>query len=81
MKKEQLARRLAKEAGISPAAAADQVDRIVTDILKRVRKGQSAPIPGLGTFRQDSHQEVRLDRGSPFVVSQNKSKKDSRERR
>jgi len=54
MRKDQLARRLAKESGVSTAAAADQLDRIITDILTRVRKGQSAALPGLGTFRPGS---------------------------
>jgi len=51
MRKEQLARRLAKESRISTAAAADQLDRMVSDILRRVRSGQSAALPGFGTFR------------------------------
>jgi len=50
MKKEQLAKRLAKESGISFAAAADQLDCILTGILRRIRHGQSASLPGLGTF-------------------------------
>ena len=50
MKKEQLARRLAKASGISPAAAADQLDGILSNILRRVRHGRSARLPGLGTF-------------------------------
>jgi len=50
MKKEQLAKRLAKESGISAAAAADQLDSVLTAILRRVRQGQSASLPGLGTF-------------------------------
>lgn len=50
MKKEQLAKRLARESGISTAAAADQLDGILTSILRRVRQGQSASLPGLGTF-------------------------------
>jgi len=50
MKREQLARRLAKESHITTAAAADQLDRVMNDILKRVRSGQSASFPGLGTF-------------------------------
>lgn len=62
MKKEQVARQLAKESRISAAAAADQVDRILSDILKRVRKGQSASLPGLGTFRPGDDQEFRFDR-------------------
>jgi len=61
MKKEQLAQRLAKEARITPAAAADQVDRILNDILKRVRKGQSALLPGLGTFAPGPHEKFRFD--------------------
>lgn len=50
MKKQQLAKRLAKESGISPAAAADQVDIVLSGILRRVRQGHSASLPGLGTF-------------------------------
>ena len=53
MKKEQLARRLAKESHITTAAAADQLDRVLHDILKRVRSGQRASFPGLGTFLPD----------------------------
>jgi hypothetical protein len=41
MKKEQLARRLAKVSHITTAAAADQLDRVLHDILKRVRSGQA----------------------------------------
>jgi hypothetical protein len=50
MKREQLARRLAKESGITPAAAADQLDQILNGLLQRVRQGHSASLPGLGTF-------------------------------
>ena len=74
MKKEQLAKQLAKESGITPAAAADQLDRIVVDILKRVRKGQTASLPGLGTFRPDRDREFRLDRRLPFLIERNKPK-------
>lgn len=75
MKKEQLARQLAKESGITPAAAADQVDRIVTAILKRVRKGESAPLPGIGTFLPGRNREFRLDRSLPFQVDRKKARK------
>jgi len=50
VKKEQLAKRLAKESGISSAAAADQLDSILNGMLRRIRNGQSASLPGLGTF-------------------------------
>ncbi len=38
MKKAQLVKRLAKESGISTAAAADQLDSILTGILRRIRQ-------------------------------------------
>jgi nucleoid DNA-binding protein len=51
MKKLELARRLARHSGLSPAEAADQLDREVHRILARLRKGLAVPLPGLGTFR------------------------------
>jgi len=67
MKKEQVARQLAKESRISTAAAADQVDRVVTEMLKRIRKGQNVSFPGLGTFgagpKQDFEFESTLNAG------------------
>ena len=50
MKKADLARRLAKRFGVSPAEAADQLDRVVNGILTHLRNGQNALLPGLGTF-------------------------------
>jgi hypothetical protein len=62
MKKEQLAKRLAKESHIATAVAADQVDRIVSDLLVRVRRGEAASLPGLGTFQSGSKEEFQFDR-------------------
>jgi nucleoid DNA-binding protein len=64
MKKEQLARKLAKESRMSAGAAADQVDRILSDLQKRVRKGKSASLPGLGTFRSGRNQDFQFDKES-----------------
>jgi nucleoid DNA-binding protein len=50
MKKPQIAKRLAKRSGVSRAEAADQLDRMVNDILSHLRNGHPVPIPGLGTF-------------------------------
>ena len=50
MKKPQIARKLAKRSGISRAEAADELDRVVHEILSNLRSGQPAPLPGLGTF-------------------------------
>lgn len=50
MDKDDLASRLARRTGSSKAAAADEVDRVVHQILARLRRGERAPLPGLGTF-------------------------------
>lgn len=75
MKKEQLAKQLAKETRITDAAAADQVDAILNAILKRVRKGQSASLPGLGTFVAGQKEEFQFERKPPVHKD---SKKESR---
>lgn len=50
MKQSVLIRRLARATGVTPAAAADQLDHLVANIVDRLRRGQSAKIPGLGAF-------------------------------
>lgn len=50
MKKPQIAKRLAKRAGVSKAEAADQLDRVVNEIVSKLRSGQPVPMPGLGKF-------------------------------
>jgi nucleoid DNA-binding protein len=50
MKKPDIAKRLARESGITQGRAADQLDRVVNRILSDLRKGQDAPLPGLGKF-------------------------------
>jgi len=50
MKKEELATRLAKQAGVSPAEAADQLDHVVSQIIANLKKGAAAQLPGLGKF-------------------------------
>ena len=65
MKKAQLVKRLAKESGISTAAAADQLDSILTGILRRIRHGQSASLPGLGTFLPGPKPEFYFEEGLP----------------
>ena len=48
MKKTEIARFLARRSRLSTAAAADQLDRIVHDILTQLRKGKPVSLPGLG---------------------------------
>lgn len=50
MKKPEIARRLARQSGVTQAEAADQLDRVVHQILAKLRRGQPVPLPGLGRF-------------------------------
>lgn len=50
MKKPDIARRLARCSRVTPAEAADRLDRMVSQILETVRTGKDASLPGLGTF-------------------------------
>jgi Bacterial DNA-binding protein len=78
MKREQLARRLAKESGITQAAAADQLDGVLNDILKRVRHGHSASLPGLGTFWPGPKPEFYFEDGLPAGARRVKAAKRSK---
>lgn len=46
--KQEIARRLANELQLTPGAAADEVDRVVAGILKKLRKGRDARLRGVG---------------------------------
>ncbi len=50
MKKAELARKIARQAKLSDAAAADQLDRVLHRILKELKKGRTVRLPGLGTL-------------------------------
>ncbi len=50
MDRDELAAHLAKEAGVSRAAAADQLDQVIHRILTKLRRGKPAALPGLGKF-------------------------------
>ena len=64
MTKANIIEKLAKESNITPAAAADQVDQVVNAILARVRKGQTASLPGMGSFRS-GHLGLEFDPTPP----------------
>ncbi len=52
MKKPDIAKRLARRSGVTLAEAADQLDRMVSQILENVKSGRDASLPGLGRFTQ-----------------------------
>ena len=50
MRKKIFVRRLAQEAQLTPAVAADQINSVVTQLLLRLKQGKPAEIPGFGTL-------------------------------
>ena len=78
MKRQDLAKRLAKESGISPAAAADQLDIVLSGILRRVRQGYSASLPGLGTFVPGEKPEFYFEECLPPGARRSKARKTGR---
>jgi nucleoid DNA-binding protein len=51
MKKPDIAKRIARQTGVSQAEAADGLDRVVHQILYNLRHGRESPLGGLGRFR------------------------------
>jgi nucleoid DNA-binding protein len=52
MRKTEIAKRMARQAGVSRAEAADRLDAVVRQIVSSLRNGEAAPLPGLGRFVQ-----------------------------
>jgi len=69
MKKPEIAKRLARRVGESQGEAADRLDLVVRQIMSKLRRGEEAPLPGLGKFkvgedgRVNFESEKRSDRG------------------
>lgn len=62
MRKSDLAIRLARHSRLSPAQAADQLDRVVHDILTTIREGKEAALPGLGRFLPDEKSGLHFEK-------------------
>ena len=61
MNKAELATKLAKQTHLSEAEAADQLDRVVHEIILNLRNGKPARLPGLGSFRPGEKWKFRFD--------------------
>jgi nucleoid DNA-binding protein len=62
MKKQDIAKRIARQSHVSRAAAADRVDSVVNQILADLRRGRKTSLPGLGTFSQDDDGRALFER-------------------
>ena len=62
MRKSDLAIRLARDSRLSPAQAADHLDRVVHDILTSLKQGKEASLPGLGRFLTDEKSGLHFEK-------------------
>ena len=51
MKKAELANQEARRQRVAPGNAADQMDRVVNQIIRALRSGRPAELPGLGIIQ------------------------------
>lgn len=54
MNKPAIAKIMARQAGVSPAEAADRLDNVIREILAGLRQGRETACPGLGRFHHDA---------------------------
>ena len=64
MNKSDLAKRLSRQTRLSKAEAADEVDRVIHQIIVDLRKGQPARFPGLGSFKPGDKWKFQFDAGA-----------------
>jgi nucleoid DNA-binding protein len=51
MEKSDLAKQIGERHGVEPGDAADQMDRAVNKLVRALRQGKAARLPGLGTIK------------------------------
>ena len=61
MKKPEIAKVIAQEAGLTEAEAADRLDRVVYEILSRLRSGKGTALPGVGRFSPNADGTVKFE--------------------
>jgi nucleoid DNA-binding protein len=61
MKKSELAREIATRQRLATGVAADQMDKAVNRLVRALRKGQDAKLPGLGTLKPGSEWSFQED--------------------
>jgi nucleoid DNA-binding protein len=60
MKKPEIARKIARQTGLTEGEAADRLDRLVSDLISQLRHGKDAELPGLGRFSSGSDGAVQF---------------------
>ena len=61
MKKPDIAKRLARQSKSSVGEAADRLDRMVGTIVRQLKEGEEARLPGVGAFSFDKTGQVTFE--------------------
>ena len=61
MKKPEIAKRMARQSGLTEAEGADRLGRVVHQILANLRKGAPTSLPGLGRFVKGADGKVSFE--------------------
>ena len=65
MKKSDLARDVARQRGVKAGDAADEMDRVVNQIIRTLKRVHPAHLPGLGTITPGKRWGFRQERNEP----------------
>jgi hypothetical protein len=71
-------RDLAAETNSVPAQAADQIDKVVHDLLRRLRDGKPANLPGLGVFIPGPQVQFQFEQTNDSKSTRNRQQKPRR---
>jgi nucleoid DNA-binding protein len=61
MKKSELAKKVVRKHSIEPGAAADSMDRLVNEIVRALKRGEEAHLPGLGKLIPGKYWALRQE--------------------
>jgi nucleoid DNA-binding protein len=60
MRKPEIARKIARQTGLTEGEAADRLDGLVSELISQLRQGKDAELPGLGRFSNGSDGAVQF---------------------
>ena len=67
-----IVRQMAKETHSVPAKAADQLDKVLHDVLQRLRDGKPARLPGFGRFLPGPEVKFEVERQNDTAKKTNR---------
>ena len=76
---DRLISRLADASEVTPAEAADEVDKLIHRIVKKLKHGEAARVPGLGIFEPGREPQFHVE--APHATRRTKTRRTARPNR